>query len=65
MAAYVHTTNGGVTGVLTADSLDELHIFAGKIGVCRNHFLNNPPRYFLSQWRVSLAEKFGAAIIHG
>lgn len=59
---YVETKNGGKTGVMTADSLDELHVFAGKIGACRAHFVNNPPRYFLSQWRVSLAEKSGAVI---
>lgn len=50
---------------LFADSLDELHAFAARIGLKREYFQNVPgfPHYDLTQTKRALAVKEGAAQI--
>lgn len=47
---------------LTADSLDELHAFAAKVGLKRAWFQNHPlaPHYDLTPGRRAVAVKAGA-----
>lgn len=50
---------------LTADTLDELHAFAAKLGLKRSWFQNHPlaPHYDLSPAKRELALKLGAEFI--
>lgn len=50
---------------MLADSLDELHTMAGRIGVARRHFQldSSAPHYDICKSKRALAVKFGAVEI--
>jgi len=67
MTVYVDDMRTPYKGMLMshmiADTLDELHEMADKIGVSREHFQDKPglPHYDISQKKKALALKHGAA----